>query len=176
MTNSILVPDDQRPAIDRIVRLNRILDNCGIEPDKFVVGGSAVMALRGMDREVGDLDLFVATRTWFDIYHAGLLGIFEGHKMPWKMYTTEPDDPHRACDPPFLYRTVDGLEINVFHAWRTRGYADINLAEWLHSPEFVRGWRCAPLSALYNWKREARREKDLPDLRMIEEWWEAGRE
>jgi hypothetical protein len=69
---------------DRI-RLDKILDQLVCEnvlkPGNWVLAGSGVMVLEGLERErpMGDVDIFMATRDWFDIYYKFAMQI-EGYE------------------------------------------------------------------------------------------------
>lgn len=140
-------------------RLDRVLRQLNLPKGRWVLSGSGVMVLHGMDRKMGDVDIFIATRCWFDLLATGL----------WQVYTTDPDDFKRRADPPYLYRTVGDIEVNVFFDWRKRGVGDIDVNFWLHNAEYVGGWPCIPLAFILYWKQEVGRAKDYHDIVAIQE-------
>ncbi len=123
------------------------------------------MILHGIERVPRDLDVFCATQTWFSLYTSAHSG--SARDVEWNLFTTDPDDSKRRCDPPYLYRTIDGLEVNVFHDWRKRGIGEINVAFWIHNAVERAGWPCIPLDFLLTWKEEVGREKDVKDIELI---------
>lgn len=142
-------------------RLLRILEQLPLPPDsQYVISGSAVLVLHGIERAkpMGDLDIFVATRVWFEI-----LGSWDG----WSVFTTDPSDEHRRNDPPYLYKVIDGLEVNLFSAWRKREVGNIDAAERIRLAEFVDGYPCTQLEYMLEWKEEVGRAKDRDDIRII---------
>jgi hypothetical protein len=165
---------------DRI-RLDKILDQLVCEnvlkPGNWVLAGSGVMVLEGLERErpMGDVDIFMATRDWFDIYYKFAMQI-EGYE-DWSVFTTDPNDPKRRCDPPYLYKIYlsdeePGLEVNIFAQWRVRGIGDIDVNQWVHSSQDIKGWPCVPLRLLFDWKRSVGRAKDMDDIRIMSNHFE----
>lgn len=152
---------------DRI-RLDKILDQLVCEnvlkPGNWVLAGSGVMVLEGLERErpMGDVDIFMATRDWLHAYNI----------CRWDIFTTEPDDPKRRCDPPYLFKEVEGLEVNLFAQWRVRGIGDIDVNQWVHSSQDIKGWPCVPLRLLFDWKRSVGRAKDMDDIRIMSNHFE----
>lgn len=140
-------------------KLERILGQLGLSPDAFLVSGSAVIFLHGVprDRPMGDVDIFVPTRTWFELQK----------DRRWKVWTASPSIPSCRCDPPYLAREIEGLEVNVFFAWRRRGVGDIDVNLWFANGEWVDGWRCVPLPMVLHWKEEMGRAKDLDDILLL---------
>lgn len=153
-------------------RLQRILDELDLPGNRWLLGGSSVMILHDIERSklMGDVDIFVATRLWFELHAQTMrVGTSGAAKPRWSVFTTDPDDELRRCDPPYLWREVCGLEVNVFSAWRLRGPGDFNTGEWIASAEMVAGRPCLSLEKLLAWKVEMGRAKDLDDIRAIRE-------
>jgi hypothetical protein len=140
-------------------RLERILCDLNLPEGQWVINGSGVMVLHGIERPkpMGDLDIFCTTRLWFDLLAEG----------SWKVWTTGPEDPRRCCDPPYLYRDMYGLEVNIFHGWRRREVGNFDPAFYIYNAEKVAGWPCAPLQFLLDWKQEVGRAKDVDDIRIL---------
>lgn len=153
-------------------RLRRILDEFsmthGLLDGEWVLSGSGVLVMHGIDRgrPMGDVDIFVATRTWFEIFFRGLLDI----ENPWKIFTTDPDDPKRRADPPYLYRDMYGIEINIFHSWRKRSIGDIDVAWWLVNAEKIEGIPCVTLQLIMDWKEQLGRSKDQQDIEVLKKY------
>lgn len=143
-------------------RLLHATNQLGLSPDSYVLAGSAVMFLHGIEREkpMGDLDVYVATRTWFEM---------EKDKR-WEVWTPNPAQAVCRCDPPYLKREIGDLEVNVFFQWRRRGIGDIDTNLWLQNAEVVRGLRCVPLAMVLHWKEEMGRAKDLTDILLIRDF------
>lgn len=143
-------------------RLVAILRDLDLPPGGFCLSGSAVLVLHGIQRskEMGDLDIFIPTRTWFQLYESG----------EWSLWTTDPEDPTRRHDPPYLIREVRGLEVNVFSEWRKRGVGDIDVAFWTCNSELVKGWPCVRLEFVLNWKEAVGRDKDLDDIKLLRQY------
>jgi len=148
-------------------RLDKILLHLNLPEGQWVLSGSGVMELHGIERErpMGDIDIFVATRTWMNLLTDNLFS-----PDGWNVFTTDPDDPKRRSDPPYLYRVLDGIEVNIFHSWRKRGVGDIDVAFWLNNTEKVRGWPCIPLQFLVDWKEQTGRAKDQTDIERIKKF------
>jgi hypothetical protein len=150
-------------------RVGRLLRELDFEWGQFFLGGSAGLALRDI-RDIGDLDVGVTTRYWTDLWLRG----------NWRIWTTDPDGPRR-CDPPYLVREVQGIQVHVFNQWRLWShdeteYNDFNRV-FEDGIELVNGWPCIKLEILLRQKidavvncmrdGEACRPKDLNDIRKI---------
>jgi hypothetical protein len=149
-------------------KLLTITNQLGVSPESYLLAGSAVMFLHDIQREkpMGDVDIFVPTRTWFEMQK----------DARWKVWTTNPHDKASRCDPPYLVREVEGLEVNVFFGWRRRGIGDIDVNLWFANAEVVRGFRCVPLPMILHWKEEMGRAKDLTDILLLRAHFLGGSE
>lgn len=142
-------------------RLSALLDRLNFREGHYFIGGSGPMVLRDM-RALGDLDIGVTTRYWFELQS----------RPEWEVWTTEPDDPKRRCDPPYLRGDVGGTEVNIFYAWRRRvdengveyGSTDYNDL-FRNCLEYVEGWPCVKLAVILRLKSEVQRDKDFNDIR-----------
>lgn len=156
---------------ERVIHLMRVLD---LNPAQFFLGGSACLALRDL-REISDLDVGVTTNYWFNLHATG----------KWGVYTPPSHDDWQCCDPPYLFRVINGTEINVFHAWRRRGpeetpFNDYNLV-FREGTELVQGYPCIKLPILLRQKVDAvvngmyggLRDKDVRDIGLITSYLES---
>ena len=152
-------------------RVTRILDELALPSNQYMINGSGAMLLQGISEEVrgrpiGDLDIFCATRLWFDLYH----------KDFWQLVTPNPEDPDRRCDPPILRSFMYELEINVFSSWRWRTYGNFDVNGIIRNAILVDGrYPCAHLNFILAWKKEVRRDKDITDIEVIERFKSRGR-
>ncbi len=147
-------------------QVDAILSELGFKPHEWFLGGSGPMALRDM-RPVGDIDIGVTTEYWFELWSGS----------DWGIYTPLPNLPSERCDPPYLYKTIQGVEVHVFFAWRLRERqpawgSDYNLIfehhlERLWRDHFTRAWPCVRLGHLLTLKAQEQREKDIPDIAQI---------
>jgi hypothetical protein len=142
-------------------RLLNIARDLNIPSGRWVLAGSGAMVMHGIDRTMRDVDIFCATATWLSIYSER----YRGH--PWEVFATDPDDTMRRCDPPYLYRTMHDIEVNVFQSWRKRGVGDIDTAFWIHNAEMVGDIPCVSLQFLLDWKIEVGRSKDIADIALL---------
>lgn len=143
-------------------QIDRILIGLALPRGQWVLAGSGVMVLHGIEREhpLSDLDIFCSTRLWFD-------RLYDYAGGGWRVYTTSPMDPARKCDPPYLYKVIDGLEVNLFFGWRARDYGNLNVNSTIEYAEEVAGWPSMTLGKLLAWKQAANREKDQSDIMAI---------
>lgn len=148
--------------MDEKARIHHIIDDLNFPPERYVLGGSGVMILQGIERKPRDLDLFCATATWFSVLrrHSGATGW-------WNVFTPDPDDSTTRCDPPYLFREMYGLDVNVFFHWRQRGVGDIDTAFWIHNSQMIEGIPCVPLEMILAWKDAMSRAKDAQDIELI---------
>lgn len=161
-------PSDFFGDVSPSEKVDLIMRQLQLTPGQFFLGGSAALALRNI-RHVGDIDLGVTTRYWFEMLYSG----------NWRLWTTEPDDMRRRCDPPYLIRDVGGVEVHAFYAWRRRGadeteFNDFNRV-FFEGTEEVNGWPCIKLPILTRQKIDAvqwwpPREKDLRDISDIAQY------
>jgi hypothetical protein len=153
-------------------RLIRVLKDLSLPKGQWVLSGSGVMCLHGIerDRPMGDVDIFVATRVWFDLLFGGLYKTISGPPRSldgWSVFTTEPTDPDRRCDPPYLFKEMHGIEVNIFSDWRLREVGNIDAAKLIREAEMVEGWPCATLEFLLDWKDQVGRAKDTRDIEVL---------
>lgn len=147
----------------RILQALAHLEREGVSRRHILVSGSAVLFLADLPRErpLGDIDIFLPTRIWFDLYNRG--------KRNWKLWTTEPADDKRACDPPYLVQDFRGIDFNIFFQWRVRGIGDIDVNQWNYNSWVCAGYRCVPLELMLDWKQAVGRDKDLSDILLLRE-------
>lgn len=150
-----------------LMRLSRALRGAGcLKLADYAIFGSTALILRGIiDREPGDIDVFVSRRAW------GLLLA----DPEWVVETPN------AGDPPILShkgrRGCDDIHLNLFFAWRD-DMVEINPLEliWGDAGEMVvseryGGWRCATVAEVLRHKEAALSygsaavQKHRPDIR-----------
>jgi hypothetical protein len=152
-------------------RLKAIATDLNIPNGRWVLAGSGSMVMHGIDRRMRDVDIFCATQTWFSLMSRAIGETLSGeHK--WSVFATDPDDPQKRCDPPYLYRTMHDIEVNVFSGWRRRGVGDIDVAFWIHNAVMVDGIPCVNLQFILDWKLEVGRDKDVADIPLLQEYLE----
>lgn len=149
-----------------------ILHELALPADQYVLAGSGILAIRDL-RHPGDIDIFTTTKLWFDLLRQEKGTPSERWaewtwEPVWKVFTTDPADKLRKSDPAYLYCSVNGVEVNIFNSWRIRDTGNINVAELLNSVQMIDGIPCQTLKSLQAWKSSIRREKDIPDLDLIQ--------
>jgi hypothetical protein len=154
---------------ERILRICQDLPLWDWPKDEWFINGSGSMIMHGITAEqrgkpMGDLDIFVATDLWFDLYHMGA----------WTLYTTDPADPRRRSDPPLLRRTILDLDVDVFQSWRVRHIGDFDVAFYMNNSVIVDDVPCVPLQFILDWKCEVGRAKDVRDVAILERWLEGA--
>ncbi len=147
---------------------NAILEELDFRAHEFFVGGSGPMALRDM-RPLGDLDIGVTTGYWFELWS----------NSDWDIYTPPKHSVYERCDPPYLHKPIQGIQVNVFFAWRLREHqpaidSDYNEifrkhVEQFYRPGFTRSWPCMRLELLLKLKAQEQRGKDFADIAQIAE-------
>lgn len=156
-------------------RIHKIWNALALPDGQGMLNGSGVLALHGIERgrPMGDMDVFTTTQAWFDILNGRnqtrMADGPPGHRLvDWHVFTTEGRDPRRQCDPPYLYATMYGLEVNIFYSWRQRpdddGAGDMYTPHYLRAAEVVDGIPCAPIGFIIHWKLTTGRTKDLTDV------------
>ena len=130
-------------------RLERILTELNLPVGRWALAGSGVMVLHGINRKMRDVDIFCATQTWFSLFRQQR-GQGLGTVPMWDLFVTDPDDVKRRCDPPYLYREMHGIEVNVFSAWRLRVFAETGQTSTRHSGSTTLGWLRA--GRVFRWK------------------------
>lgn len=138
----------------------------------YCIFGSTALILRGIiDREPGDIDVFVSRRAWGAVLE----------NPEWVVATP------KAGDPPILShkgRHEDSVHLNLFFAWRD-DQVEIHPEEliWGESGEMVYterfgAWRCATVDEVLRHKVAALKhgspqvQKHRPDIRAIYDYLE----
>lgn len=149
----------------------RVLNDLFLPSSQYMINGSGAMFLQGITeqergRALGDLDIFCATRLWFDLLFYRL----QTHDdVKWQLVTPSPADPLRRCDPPILRTFMYGLEVDVFHSWRHRRRGNFDVNGIIANAVLVDGrWPCATLEFVLAWKRDTLRPKDVEDIKVLE--------
>lgn len=142
---------------EELITILNILD---LPKHQFVVVGSGILMMRDL-RKAGDLDIFCTTELWFDT-------LWEDESDRWGVYVPNGYNPEERCDPPFLYRTVNGIEVNMFFSWRQREQGNLNVSDAIAAAETINEFPCQTLKDLMDWKSTVMRDKDIADLELIE--------
>jgi hypothetical protein len=100
----------------------------GAEP--WVLFGSAVLLLWGLRDTIGDVDVFAHRGLWDELEYRG-----------WQRHTPDENDP------PFLAKTIAGLDVHAFYDW-TRKDPEVDARQCLRAAEAVHGWPCTPLQII----------------------------
>lgn len=128
-------------------------------PDEWTIFGSTSLVLRGiLDREPGDIDMFVSRRVW-------------GQWLAMDDWYVETP---KAGDPPILTNGVTPIPVHAFFAWENE-HCGMDVSELLRTSETVNGFRCIPVCDALNHKKFAlagnpELTKHAPDIAMIERW------
>lgn len=134
----------------------------------YAIFGSTALILRGiLNRDPGDIDVFVSRPTWAKLFaRAGM----------WDVETP------RAGDPPLLVDRNARIPIHVFYDWRDEAVA-INVSEVLTTAEVVGyTWKCATVWEVLRQKEAAYRvvdrypkvAKHLPDIEACRRFLDPG--
>lgn len=157
--------------MNEVERIIRICDDLNLRPGEWVLNGSGVLALHGIERgrPMGDMDIFCSTEQWIELLTCN--HPWRDSSRRWNIFTTNGCDPRRMCDPPYLYATFYGLEVNIFQSWRQRpherGMGDMFIPDYIAAAELVQSVPCAPLGFIISWKLSTGRTKDLTDVLAI---------
>lgn len=153
------------------VLIKRILDYLALPNHLFFLNGSGALALHGVEREreMGDLDVFMATSVWFECFE-GLLS--PDPDSTWHLVLPDPRNPTRRCDPPIIRGVLHGLTVDLFLNWRRRTSGNFDPALYLNNLQYPSGdlYPCAPLEFILDWKLGQGRNKDLLDVVSIRQF------
>lgn len=137
-------------------QIKGILGGLGFRENHHLLGGSGVLALRGI-REARGLDVFVSRGEY-----ARLL-----RDRRW----IEVRDPRCLR----LWTLEDGLEVNAFADWNSEGYV-VDVQWHVRNPEYVRGVPCCALNYLLDRLQSGVSAKDAEDVALIERYLAGGGE
>ena len=113
-----------------------------LQKDEYVIFGSGPMAIHGI-KETNDLDVLVKKE------------VFEKLKSKYNQNNSHP----------FGCIVIGNLEIG--DNWQ----GDYEIVEkWISEAEEVEGYMFMPLSYVIEWKRMMGRDKDLKDIKIIEDF------
>jgi len=134
-----------------------------LEKRDFALGGSAVLALRGM-RPIRDLDIYVSPGFYRHVFNSD---------KGWVQFDSDPNDPVGHSKLPQLVKVVNHITCTMAREWKHGGYPKrIDVQDSIGDPEFVQGIPCIPLHIVYEWKKSVGRPKDIQDVEMIDKWRE----
>jgi len=129
--------------MDKFKQLFLELKDLNFARDDFAIFGSGPMAVRGI-KESRDLDIVVKNQLWKKL--------IKNHKVYFSQMGGE-------C--------LHLGEIEIFHDWKP--WFD-NSEELINSSDIIDGIRFVNLKYVLQWKIIFGREKDLKDIRLIEEY------
>jgi hypothetical protein len=161
---------------ERVIAICSDLPVWGWPRDQWFINGSGSMIMHGITAEergkpMGDLDIFVATHRWFQLYsETSQRQLVDGswsREPRWDLHTTDPKDRLRRCDPPFLRRNLAGLDVDVFQSWRVRQVGDFDVAFYMANSVVIDDVPCVPLQFILDWKSEVGRAKDQVDIEVL---------
>ncbi len=139
MTDAVGSKENRYPPSLLFERLRALKLN----PDHHAVFGSGPLAIRGLMDEVGDLDILTRGPAWDQVRAIGEVVMYG-------------DDV-----------TIDlGNGLTFGRSW---AYGDFDIDKLIDEAETIRGIRCVQLSAVVEFKRIARRPKDLQHLELLEQ-------
>lgn len=134
----------EQNLLDKVKGLN-------FSPGEYAIFGSAPMFVRGIRKEMHDVDIVVTKKLWEKMQSA----------PGWKLETATSGDPVLRFE-----------ELELFGGWAP-GEWDVD--ELIRTADMIDGLPFVTLENVLRWKKAFGREKDLADVRMIEEY-EKGRE
>jgi hypothetical protein len=158
-------------------RLIEAVDRLCLPVGEYIVGGSGSMVLHGMDRELGDLDIFCTTRLWFELMERDKASRYSD-PFAGRFYLVTPNvHTHERFDPPILRRWYENLgplplKVDVFYAWKTRlGREPLVLEDVFknHTVE-IDGIRTCTLDKIFAIKEPLSDEKHAKDREAIREF------
>ncbi len=132
-------------------QLIRVVTSLKMPLDQFVLFGGCCLAIRNL-RPTDDLDLFVTEELY-----SNLKTRFGG-------------EVHRYGQR-YLVFEHQGIAVDAHAEWHMIGWQP-DFASYLKEPEMVKGLPFMPLRAIYEWKADTAREKDLADCHLIEAYWQ----
>lgn len=136
----------------------------GFYDNEYVIFGSTSLIMRGiLDREPGDIDMFVSKRVW-------------GKLLPRDGWNSETP---KAGDPPILVNKTTPIMIHAFYDW-SDPEVDMDVPHLLANPESIEYegflWNCIPVREALRHKEHAMAkgtigvQKHIPDIELINEW------
>lgn len=138
----------------------------GFYGNEYVIFGSTSLIMRGiLDREPGDIDMFVSRRVW-------------GKLLTREDSGWNPETP-KAGDPPILVNKSTPIMIHAFYDW-SDPEVDMNVVNLLANPEAIEYegflWNCIPVKEALRHKECAMDkgtigvQKHIPDIETINKW------
>lgn len=158
-------PEDLVEKMTEREKIISILTALRLPRGQYIVAGSGAMVLHEVPRTrpIGDLDIFVSTALWFQLYE-------NANGFIWGLFVPDSRDVKRKADPPYLFANFLGIEVNVFFDWRKRETGNFNVAEALERRIFTKDhWPTLDLPTVLRLKQESHRDKDLDDIAVLEE-------
>lgn len=146
----------------QVIKLLNGLGFLDLRPHKYALGGSAVLALRGI-RPIRDLDIYVS----YQFYRQ----LKEKEKSGWVEWEANPHDPLNHSKVPYLMKVQYHVTCTAAREWKHGGAPRrVDVQELITDPEMVEGIPCIPLHVVYEWKKAVGRPKDIVDVQLIDRW------
>lgn len=117
------------------------LKKLNLPKDKFAIFGSGPLGIRNI-RESNDIDLIVKEELWNELR---------------KKYPINKEK----------YDAIIIGNIEIFHKWPP--FEEVNIL--IDSADIIQGFRFVKLEYVLEWKKFLNREKDLRDIKLIEEYF-----
>lgn len=127
--------------------IKQLIERSTLPPDELVICGGGILDALGL-RKANDLDAIASPRLFEELQASGRYGCGRVDK----------DD----------YCRTDEIEI-----WRT--YFGATYDEVVQTAVVIDGLRYASIDQTIKWKRQLGREKDLADIKLLEEYLERTR-
>jgi len=151
---------DPAEHVKELVKNLGFLGHTGPPDGSYALGGSAVLALRGI-RPIRDLDVYVSQG-----FYRRLI-MWEG----WTEWEPNPHDPVAFNRQKYLMKVQDHITCTAAREWKHQGAPQrIEVQDFVTEPEMVKGFPCIPLHVIFEWKKIVRRPKDVQDIQLIEEF------
>lgn len=134
-------------------------------PHEWTLFGSTSLLVNGvLDREPGDIDVFVNRRVWGELL---------SHELDWHVETPN------AGDPPILVSNDIPITIHLFYDWSDK-YVEMDVPDLIRRSYFakkgLKWYRVIPVEDALEHKKQAMKygskavQKHIPDIAIIEKW------
>jgi len=129
----------------------KIIKNLNLPKGHYVVFGGSTLAIRNL-RDAQDIDLFITDKLYTELLQNG-----------WRVSSSDSTKN-------YLLNYVEGIEIQAYKRWQKEGWQP-NFKDYLKTPEVFKGIPLMPLAEMRKWKEYTARQKDLLDVKLIDDFW-----